>query len=243
MKTELTKNPESKQSKPRIVEIVGPAGAGKTTLYQMLGCCTDIQLGNFPNVRKPTNVPFFIRYGLQTLSAFILKHPRNLKELSRCELAWLSILSGWHNVLQREIQKHNDLVILDQGPVFLLSEMSLFGPHFLRTKPMKRLWRTWYREWADVLDAVVWLDAPDECLRQRICSRGKDHMVKGKSTQAVSKFLRDYRRAYEHIFSSLSLNRRCFKILRFDTSRHAPEEIAAQVFCEFDLQTIPSVDC
>jgi shikimate kinase len=243
MKTEFGKDLQNKQNKPRVVEIVGPAGAGKTTLCQMLSCCNDIRLGNFPNVRKAACIPFFIRYGLQILSAVILKHPGNLKELGWREFAWLSILSGWPHVLQGEVKKHNDLIVLDQGPVFLLSEMNLFGPYFLRTKTMQGLWRNWYRQWSTALDAVVWLDAPDECLQQRIRTREKDHLVKDKSAQAVSKFLKDYRRTYQNTFSALAINHGCFKVLRFDTSRHAPEEIAAQVFCEFDLQTIPSVDC
>ena len=39
-----------------------------------------------------------------------------------------------------------------------------------------------------VLDVVVWLDAPDACLLQRIRTRDKDHVVKNESTETVSKF-------------------------------------------------------
>lgn len=239
---ELTKTSD-KQSRPRIVEIIGPAGAGKTTLCQMLSCCEDIQLVNFPNVRNPASFPFFVNHGLQVLGSVLRTQPGSLQELHRRELAWLSILNGWPQRLHRESRKHNDLIVLDQGPIFLLSEMSLFGPHFLKTQDTKQLWRTWYRQWASVLDAVVWLDAPDECLWQRIRTREKDHLVKNQSDQGVFQFLKEYRRAYERTFSALSFHRGCFKVLRFDTSQHAPEEIAAEVFCEFDLQTVPSMDC
>jgi shikimate kinase len=235
-------NNSDKQSRPRIVEIVGPAGAGKTTLCQMLSCCEDIQVVNFPDVQNLASLPFFANHGLRVLASVLRTQPDSLNQLHRWELGSLSILNGWSQRLQRESRKHNDLILLDRGPIFLLSEMSLFGPHFLRTKNAQGLWRTWYHQWASVLDAVVWLDASDECLWQRIRTREKDHPVKTQSARRVLKFLKEYRRAYEHILSALSVDHRCFKVLRFDTSRYAPEEIAAEIFCEFDLQTIPSVD-
>lgn len=234
---------DKKQNKPHIVEVVGPAGAGKTTLCNVLSRCDGIRLSNFPDVRHAESFPFFARYGLQTLAAITLAHPGNLKELGRRQLAWLSILNGWPTVLQREIQRSNDLLVLDQGPVYLLSEMKLFGPHFLKTKRAKGLWQSWYQRWAATLNAIVWLDAPDACLYQRIQSREKDHIVKDEAPQAVFQFLKEYRRAYQQTFASLTANRTCLHILRFDTSRQTPEEIAAQLCCEFNTQAIPSTDC
>lgn len=232
-----------KLNRSRIVEVVGPAGAGKSTLCTMLSRCDGIRLSNFPDVRSAASFPFFARYGLQTLTAVTLAHPGNLKELGRRQLAWLSILIGWPAVLQREIRKDNDLILMDQGPVFLLSEMRLFGPHFLKTKRAKGLWQTWYRQWSAVVDAIVWLDAPDECLHQRIQNREKDHIVKDQTADAVFEFLREYRRAYEKTFAALADYRACLNLLRFDTSRQTPEEIAAELCCELSIQPIPSTDC
>ena len=238
----MNKDFESRQDKPRIVEIVGPAGAGKTTLCQMLSCCEDIHVVDFPNVRDLGSVPFFARYGFEILGSVTRTHPADLKQLSRRQVAWLSILNGWPSILQREARKSNDLIVLDQGPVYLLAEMSLGGPCFLQTTNGKELWQKWYRQWSSALDTVVWLDAPDECLIQRIRAREKDHVVKDRPEHVISAFLKEYRRAYECAFSSLSAHRQYFRVLRFDTSRHAPEEIAAELYTEFDLQTISSVD-
>src|SRR5215210_3497168 len=123
---------KDKQRRPRIVEVAGPAGAGKTTLCADLRCHSNIRLGSFPDVRKITNAPFFIWYGLEVMTSVARTLPGGLGEVGRRELAWLSILKGWPNVLQGALKENEDLILLDQGPVYLFSEMSLFGPSCLK---------------------------------------------------------------------------------------------------------------
>lgn len=231
-RTGLAMDNEHPRKPTRIIEVVGPAGAGKTTLCALLRSSTDIRLSNFPDVRDPADAPFFLWHGLRVALDLLRGYPKALSELSRREFAWLSILKGWPHELQRALIRHNDLILLDQGPVFLLSEMSLFGPRFLRGERTKEIWRAWYGQWAPVLDLVVWLDAPDECLWQRILSREKEHLVKAESPQAVFQFLKDYRAGYERVFSQLKANGARFRMLKFDTSRQTPEAIAHQLLSE-----------
>jgi len=230
-----TGNNEGKQRRPRIVEIIGPAGAGKTTLCNMLSRCgSGIRLGNFPDVRKAANALFFISHGFRLIPTLIDISRYCDGRLSRREFAWLTILSGWSSVLQRELKKNNDIILLDQGPVYLLTETSEFGPEYLRRRTAAELlWKDLYSRWADVLDVVVWLDAADIDLTERIRSRDKEHPVKDQSIETTSEFLVCYRRAYERTISRLSANRPGLKILRFDTSRTSPQEIAGQLLLEF----------
>ena len=59
-----------------MVEIVGPAGAGKTTLYQALDRHPEfIRLENFPDVRKVADAPFFILNGLQLIPSLLRTIP------------------------------------------------------------------------------------------------------------------------------------------------------------------------
>jgi len=230
---ESTRNNEDKQRRPRIVEIIGPAGAGKTTLCNVLSR-SGIRLGNFPNVRKAANAPFFISYGSRLIPTLIDISRYCDGRLSRREFAWLTILNGWSNVLQRELKKNNDIILLDQGPVYLLTETSEFGPEYLRGKTAaKLLWKDLYSRWADVLDVVVWLDAADTDLTERIRSRDKGHPVKDRSIETTFEFLVCYRRAYERTISRLSANHPGLKILRFDTSQTSAQEIADQLLFEF----------
>jgi deoxyadenosine/deoxycytidine kinase len=219
---------------PRIVEIVGPAGAGKTTLCQALSHCNEsIHLSNFPDVRKISNAPFFIWNGLQITPALLSLSQRNSRKLTRREFAWLSILYGWPGVLQKELKKNDRTIILDQGPVYLLTETSEFGPEYLRRQRAENLWWDLYSRWADMLDMIVWLDAADTDLLKRIRSRDKGHVVKNESVETTFEFLDSYRKAYEWTISNLSANHLGLKVLRFDTSRKSPEEIASQLLFEF----------
>jgi shikimate kinase len=222
---------------PRIVEIVGPAGAGKTTLYQTLSHCNgSIHAGNFPAVRKISAAPFFLWNGFQLFINLIGSSQHGAGKLTRREWAWLSILYGWPVVLRRELQ-NNKTIILDQGPVYLLTEVLEFGPEYLREKIMGKLMQTFYSQWADTLGMIVWLDADDADLLKRIRNRDKEHVVKNESEETALRFLDRYRKAYEQIIFNLEINHMGLKILRFDTSRNTPQEIADQLLFQFNLIT------
>ena len=218
---------------PRIVEIVGPAGAGKTTLCHALRHCKrSLHLGNFPDVRKISNAPFFAWNGLQISPALLSLSQHNSRKLTRREFAWLSILNGWPGILRKEL-KNNKIILLDQGPVFLLAETSQFGPEYLKRQKAESLWRGLYSRWADTLDMVVWLDAEDADLLKRIRCRDKGHFAKNESDETAFEFLACYRKAYEQTIFNLAANHRYLKILRFDTSQKSSEEIACQLLFEF----------
>ena len=218
---------------PRIVEIIGPAGSGKTTLCRALSPCKKIfYIGNFPDVRKFSSAPFFIWNGLRISPALLGLPKHNSRKLTRREFAWLSILRGWPGILKRNL-KNNQITILDQGPVFLLTETSEFGPKYLRGQNANPLWQDLYSRWGNTLDLIVWLDAPDTHLMNRIRNRDKGHVVKNESDETTFEFLARYRKAYEQTISNLSANHSDLKILRFDTSKTSAEEIVCRLLFEF----------
>lgn len=217
---------------PKVVEIVGLAGAGKSTLSHALKRTNaSVRLCNFPNVRKISAAPFFLWNGLQvSLALRNLEHERSRK-LTRREFAWLSILNGWPACLQRELP--DQFVVLDQGPVYLLTELSEFGPEYLRSDAAEHFWRRLHSRWAGTLDAIIWLEAADADLLKRIRTREKEHVVKRKSDQTTLAFLDLYRRAYERVILKLTMTHSDLKILRFDTSQNSAEEIVSQLLIPF----------
>lgn len=219
---------------PRIVEIIGPAGSGKTTLCHALSSCKKIfYIGNFPDVRKFSSAPFFIWNGFRISPALLGLPKHNSRKLTQRELAWLSILRGWPDILKRNL-KNNQITILDQGPVYLLAETSEFGPDYLKEQKADVFWKSLYSHWADTLDMIVWLDAPDTQLMNRIRNRDKGHIVKNESDETTFEFLTRYRKAYERTISKLSANHSDLKILRFDTSKKSAKEIVCRLLVEFN---------
>lgn len=218
----------------RVVEIVGLAGAGKSTLSHALKRTNaSVRLCNFPDVRKISDAPFFLWNGLQISLALRNLEREQSRKLSRREFAWLSILNGWPVRLQKE--PRDQFIVLDQGPVYLLTELSEFGPEFLRIESAERFWQRLHSRWAGALDAIIWLEAADADLLKRIRTRDKEHVVKNKSDQAMLAFLNLYRRAYERVILKLTMTHSDLKILRFDTSRLSAEETVNQLTLELGL--------
>ena len=58
-------------------------------------------------------------------------------------------------------------------------------------------------EWAQTLDVVIYLDASDDVLIERIRTRRQAHPVKDLPAEEVGRFLSAYRRAYERVIDDL----------------------------------------
>ena len=230
----LLSKPDGHSKKiPRVVEIIGPAGAGKTTICQALYKYPDqICLGDFPNVRRIADAPFFIWYGLQLMPTMLRLHQRASRRLSRREFAWMSILYGWPIVLQRALKKTTKVIVLDQGPVYLLAEMREFGPEYLQREEARKLWQDIYCRWAATLDLIVWLDAADINLMERIRTRDQEHIVKNETAATVFEFLARYRNAYDYVLYMLKAITPGLRVLRFDTSVWNPREIVDSLSAE-----------
>ena len=225
----MSNNSGLQSGKTRVVEIVGPAGSGKTTLFQALDCYAgSIQLGNFPDVRKVTEAPFFISNGLRLIPNLLRLYRPDSRQLTRREFAWMSILNGWSARLRKESNGGNKVIILDQGPVYLITEMRLFGPGYLRQKSAERLWQSLYECWSSTLDMVVWLDAADDVLLGRIRTRQQEHIVKTQPAPVVYEFLGRYRTEYESILSILTAKNTDLKVLKFDSRQLQPQDILNQ---------------
>lgn len=224
------------QKTPRVVEIIGPAGAGKSTLYKALGDYPEhIRLSDFPDVRKIADAPFFIKYGLQLVPSLFRMYQRTSRQLTRREFAWMSILNGWPFVLQKDMKKSSQVVVLDQGPVYLLAEMRLSGPEYLKSDAAEKLWQGLYSRWSATLDMIVCLDAADETLLERIRTRDQEHIVKDEATIEVFGFLERFRQTYDFVLSALQTNTSGIRVLRFDTGTQQLREILDRLLVEFGI--------
>jgi hypothetical protein len=182
-----------------IVELVGPAGAGKTTL-----------------ARGASEVDSTIKSGLslwglpkrRLLSSAIALLPTivsagvNRSPLTAGEIGQMIRLGALRQVVADEAEQHR-VIILDEGPVFALSWLDVFfarnGDH------VPAAWRRRViAQWAPLLDVVVFIDATDITLAHRIRTRDKPHMVKDLSDAEIFGFSDGFRRAFERTIGELA---------------------------------------
>ncbi len=226
-----------RKSIPRVVEIIGLAGAGKTTLCETLRRDGQhFQLSNFPDVHRIAHAPFFVLNCARLAPLLLLPGVRRDRHLRKREFAWLSILYGWPSILKEELAATSKTIILDQGPIYLLAELSESGPQFLNGNRYGNLWRSINIRWAHTLDLIVWLDAQDEILAERIRGREQEHIVKLASDNQICDFLRRFREAYRRIVATLSDSSGGPRVVRLDSGHADTSQLAARLYEEFGVR-------
>lgn len=132
-----------------------------------------------------------------------------------------------HRALKQASFTDGTIAIIDHGPIFMLGMVEAFGPKFVRSQHFIRWSNAEIALWGALLDVVLWLDAPDTTLVQRINLRENPHIVKGKPSHEASVFLQRCRLSYERILSEMVVCDRPL-VLRFDTSTVSTDDIVDQ---------------
>jgi deoxyadenosine/deoxycytidine kinase len=215
-------------SHPYIVELVGPAGCGKSTLARTL-CQRNGNLTIAAEIafRNPEQLPIFVKSIPLVLSS-LFRRIQFRRPWTWDEIKYIIYLKHWNEVLDIQAQRHPGTILLDHGPIFKLATLHAFGPSWVRSALADSWWSELFWQWAPRLDLIVWLDAPDSLLETRINARNQKHEVKGKTEQEVFQFLDRYRSSYRFVLSGLA----AFgvpNIIQFDTSQSTIEQIAEKI--------------
>jgi cytidylate kinase len=202
------------------IEIAGPAGSGKSTLTRAL-VAGNSKIVNVdpPKPQRFRDLPFFLRNFFPSLPMYISLLGEGDRRLSKREFAWWMILNGWSKQILSLPNGGLRSYIFDQGPVFLLTSLYDFGPTSMRSNVFINQWEPLFKKWAEVLDMVVFLDAPNECLLNRINSREKEHIIKNEKQEVAYEFLDKWKASYQdvmHVFSTQPLSPR---IMMVDTEK------------------------
>jgi hypothetical protein len=210
-----------------VAEIVGPPGSGKSRLHASLEGDGVRTMGNYLAARR---VPAWTASALSLLS--VLREARTAG-FGRRELTWIVRLEATPRIIDSEA-KDAPAVVFDQGPVYALVRLS---EAMERPAAMPRT-RAWFgsrlHRWAELLDVIVQLDAPDASLLERIRSRPKDHAVERLDEAQARESLARERASYRKIVDALVEGGRC-RAVRLDTdaldaatcAERAGREIAA----------------
>jgi len=223
-----TKNP------PMIVELVGLAGAGKTSLARAL--CERSEtfvVGDELALRKLQHVPIFFKH-IPFLLASLFREPWQSRAFTWDEMKKLVYLRAWARYLTYQTARNGKTILLDHGPIFKLATLRAFGPGKLKSQSFEAWWQTMYEQWARQIDLVIWVDATEPVLMDRIHKREHQrHVVKGQSDQEAHRFLSRYRESYEHVMERMGKTGKP-ALLRLDTAQLSIERCVADVLrrCE-----------
>jgi hypothetical protein len=212
---------EAAQVRLPLVELMGPAGVGKSTVFQTL-LARDPTILKRPTLRNRKYAAIvavnFARAYATLIRLGVIRPQEGIEQLRV-----MMYLQALPRVLPGLGSADDAAIVFDQGPLFLLTR------HNFMDEPLVTWWNRMIDRWAPLLDMVVCLDAPDTVLRERINTREKWHALKGAEGRSALDVLRTSRQVYERTLEAVAARPGGPAILRFDTSSSSADEIGVAI--------------
>ena len=207
-----------------VFELVGPAGVGKTAVLQAIAhatpaLCTGIRIDRL------RQLPGML-WSLVVLSPALID-----MTFTDAREAWPGLRHlGRLRTLPTEViaaqASGHQAILLDEGPVFSLGRLRAFHGADGNRGPVARRWQSEMTRWSSLLNGIIFLDAPNTILAERIRQRSKAHQIKSGSTREMFAFLDRYRAAYRDIVQRMNADSH-IPIMELDTSTASVEQITA----------------
>lgn len=216
-----------------VVELVGPAAAGKSSLIRALTQSNErFTVGVGLRRRRIGHILNFLGNALLLLPIFLRQY-RNDRWFTWEEIKMLVYLKGWHHGLRRQAA-NGSITLVENSPIFKLTRLHAFGPENMKGQDFDNWWASMLKRWGNTLDMLIWLDAPDEILINRVHARGRWHEVMDMSGQEANEFLARYRQSYDRIIPALTANYD-LKLIRLDTQQESLGQMRDKVLAAYDL--------
>jgi hypothetical protein len=210
----------------RKVEILGVAGAGKSTLATLLQRGTGVEMATFIHARRPSHLVQIVR-SIPRLLPILVSGLTRSPRISWPECKLLVYVTRWRLLVDPPMSP-GTVLLFDQGPLYALVRLTAEGKPFTTRRGFERWHEEMLGSWTSELTALIFLDAPDAVLWDRINERPQGHRAKGEEAKAGLRFIAGYRRCFEDLLRAVETLERP-QVLRFDTSSMTAAQIAEKV--------------
>jgi adenylate kinase family enzyme len=212
-------------SRSYLVEVVGTAGAGKSTLTRSIHRSEpEWRIAEFIHTRSPRDLRRVV-HSVPGLFPIMIHGLGGQPRLSWREFKLLVYVSEWQRALDREPRR--GVTLLDQGPIYALVRLKALAGRVSTSAAFARWWDRMLEAWAARLDAIVYLDADDAVLWSRINDRTQPHQTKGEAAWLGQRFITRYRRLFEEVLGRIDRPGGP-EIMRFDTGEVGAERLAVE---------------
>lgn len=202
------------------IEVIGLAGAGKSTV-------TDAMFGSVKHAAasyRLNKTRSMLRFALGILRGLplVLLHGKTRLGFKHWYLLG-HFEASVHDLCSRYQSVGHEVQILDQGPVFEFVSIKRYLLSGGYGKYLERVYIGLLKRFFASMDAIVYLQAPDAVLLERVMARSSGHLLKDMSPGAQRQQMTYYREEYERIF--LEARDATVKLITLDTSIYRENEM------------------
>lgn len=215
-----------------IWEMVGISGAGKTTLRQRL-CQYNERIQFRIPPTKSSYLSFIVKHTFLWLPIYF-RNGLRARFFTRKEIAMMGYLETWIPYLQMQTLTKGIVVLLDPGSIYWISELQNHSSDFTRSQQYKQWMEKKILQWSNAIDVIIWLDAPDELLFERVLMRDEWHEAKEQSKEKnFERFARERKSFKQIIAMRKKLSRP--RVFSFCSDQTSTEEMATRILAEINL--------
>jgi shikimate kinase len=209
------------------IEIVGVAGTGKSTLARALADGSGKRIADSLHTKSHTHWAY-VAHGLPRVLPLVVRSARARPAFDWEEVKFLIYVMEWRRFLGRNPHSDSELVVLDQGPVFALARLLWSRKPITETEAFRHWLDEMAASWSEELDGIVWLEAPEHVLLERINERTQKHEAKGLPTSEALAVLHAHESAYAELFARFA-ELGGPPLFSFDTSVMSASSIASEL--------------
>jgi shikimate kinase len=217
-----------------VLELFGLPAAGKSTVDRKLRE-RDTTIQPLPLPSTLGYLPYAASNVLPWVPTYLTRY-RRTRWFTWKEIRLMTYLATFPSMLVRRGSAAGVASVMNPGAVYWLSYLRELGPELTKSPAYVDWWQRKFDQWMSILDIVVWLDASDDVLMERIDARDTwRHRVKEMSRQEAMEFLVQWRARYAKMVSVLADNGGP-RVLSFRTDEVSVDDVVNEVLAAIALE-------